>query len=437
MAAPLRSATVVVVGAAITLAFTVRIRGDHSASVAPSSEQAGQKPAAPKPPDNETCLACHDDPAMVSDAGKRIGLDSAKYAASIHGDMGVSCVDCHADLKTVTEFPHAAKLARADCTACHAPATQAFGSGAHAAARRQSADSVAATCADCHTTHEMRSSKDPASTTYALNLPATCARCHGDPATIAKGNIRIGNVAELYKDSIHGRALSKSGLLVSANCTSCHGAHDIKPKSDPASRVHHANIPATCGTCHEGIKTQYAQGVHGTAKANGGRRAPVCSDCHSAHQIQRADVTSWQLDVIRECGTCHADKIRTYRDTFHGQVTSLGFVRVATCAACHGAHAILPSGDERSMTSKARLLSTCRQCHAGATESFAQYDPHADKHDRARNPTLFYASRFMTWLLFGVFGFFGLHAALWFPRGFVERRRRAALAAKGDAVHGE
>jgi len=29
----------------------------------------------------------------------------------------------------------------------------------------------------------------------------------------------------------------------------------------------------------------------------------------------------------------------------------------------------------------------------------------------------------MKWLLIGVFGIFGLHAALWFPRGFRERRK--------------
>jgi hypothetical protein len=107
------------------------------------------------------------------------------------------------------------------------------------------------------------------------------------------------------------------------------------------------------------------------------------------------------------------DKIKTYRDTFHGQVTSLGFVRVATCAACHSAHNIHGSTDERSMTSQARLLSTCQQCHPNATDGFAKYDPHADKDDPVRNPSLYYASTFMKWLLFGTFAFFGLHAGLW------------------------
>jgi hypothetical protein len=53
-------------------------------------------------------------------------------------------------------------------------------------------------------------------------------------------------------------------------------------------------------------------------------------------------------------------------------------------------------------------------------------DPHADKHNPDRNPVLYYASEFMKWLLLGVFGFFGLHAMLWFPRGFAERRRHNA-----------
>lgn len=387
----------------------------------------------PPPPDNATCVACHGDPALVSSAGKRIGLDEKKFADSLHGQLGLACVDCHADLKPVTEFPHPEKLAPVNCAGCHEAAVAAYGRSIHASARRAAKDSVAATCADCHTAHDIQPKTDPRSATYALNLPATCARCHGDPAIIAKGHIRVGNVAELFKDSIHGRALSKSGLLVAANCTSCHDSHDIRPASDPASRVHRANIPATCGACHEGIKTQYSGGVHGTSLGGGNARAPVCADCHSAHQIQRADVSGWQLDVIRECGTCHTDKIKTYRDTFHGQVTSLGFVRVATCAACHGAHSIYPSSDERSMTSKARLLTTCQQCHPNASERFAQYDPHADKADHDRNPALYYSSKFMTWLLVGVFGFFGLHALMWLPRGFAERARHRAERNAPDA----
>ena len=81
------------------------------------------------------------------------------------------------------------------------------------------------------------------------------------------------------------------------------------------------------------------------------------------------------------------------------------------------------------MVSSARVLETCRQCHVSATPGFIRYDPHADKNDRARNPVLFYSSRFMTWLLAGTFGFFGLHALLWLPRGAIARRQKRGVEA--------
>jgi hypothetical protein len=120
--------------------------------------------------------------------------------------------------------------------------------------------------------------------------------------------------------------------------------------------------------------------------------------------------------VLAECASCHPESRRTFRDTFHGQETQLGFMRVATCADCHGAHAIFPKSDVRSTVSSARRLETCQSCHPGANDSFAKYDPHADRYNRARNPLLFYAAKFMHALLIGVFGFFGIHTVLWASR---------------------
>ena len=158
-------------------------------------------------------------------------------------------------------------------------------------------------------------------------------------------------------------------------------------------------MPATCGKCHVGIKQHYDESIHGTALAAGNAKAPVCADCHTAHSIQRVETDAWRLSITNECGTCHAESLRTYRDTFHGQVTSLGFVRVAACADCHGSHDIQKRTDPRSRVSQAHLVETCRQCHAGANANFVRYDPHADKHDRARNPVLYYAAKFMDFLL--------------------------------------
>lgn len=382
---------------------------------------ASAEPVEPAAPTNEDCLTCHEDPEAKRANGTSVFVPKDRFSASVHGQAGLACVDCHADLATATEFPHAEKLAPAQCQTCHGDVVAEYGKGVHAMARK-SGGSLAATCADCHTAHEIRSAKDPTSPTYVLNLPSTCGRCHGNADVIRKGHIAIGNVVTLYQDSIHAKALNKSGLVVAPTCKSCHGMHDVQRASDPESKVFRLNVPATCGSCHEGVRHLYDAGIHSAAVRRGNPRAPVCTDCHTAHHIQEATQEAWRLDVVRECGTCHRESLTTYRDTYHGQVTGLGFSRIATCADCHRPHDILPASDPRSSISPLKRAQTCQQCHPGANENFARYDPHADPDDQARNPVLFWASRLMKGLLLGVFGFFGIHTLLWFPRSWKARR---------------
>ena len=371
---------------------------------------------------NDDCLACHEDASLTRADGRPVTVDRAKFEGSIHG--GLECVNCHVDLADTTDLPHPEKLAKVDCSMCHGDEVAHYQQSIHARARADDPNSPAATCTDCHGTHDILPSSDPASRTYHLNLPQTCERCHGNPDIIKRGHIAIGNVATLYNDSIHGQALTRSGLVVAPNCADCHGGHDILRASNPASKVYRANVPATCGRCHAGVQREFQESVHGEALASGNPTAPACADCHTAHNIQRTETVAWRLDVIRECGTCHVESIRTYRDTFHGQVTELGFARVAACADCHNAHRIFKPSDPRSSVAPANLVSTCQRCHAGANANFVKYDPHADKENRARNPFLYYTARFMKTLLIFVFGFFGLHTGLWFVGEMRERRRR-------------
>lgn len=384
---------------------------------------------APTPPSNDDCLACHQDPDFRRGDGRTVFVDPQKFGESIHAGLG--CVDCHADLATLTEYPHAEKLKKVDCSTCHADGVAQYQKSIHGQARAGDVNSLAAACVDCHGMHDIRPTADPASRTYHLNLADTCGHCHGNPDVIKRGHIAIGDVMSLYQDSIHGRAVSRSGLTVAPNCSDCHGVHDIQRLSNPESKVHRPNVPATCGRCHEGMKHQFDGSVHGMQLAKGNPTAPACHDCHTAHEIQRADTEGWRLDVVRECGTCHVESIRTYRDTFHGQVTALGFTRVAMCADCHNPHVIYPKGDARSSVSEANLVTTCRRCHEGATPGFVKYDPHADKENHARNPLLYYTGRFMKSLLAFVFGFFGLHTTLWAVREARHRRERRGKAAGG------
>ncbi len=275
---------------------------------------------------------------------------------------------------------------------------------------------------------------DPTSRTYHLNLSATCGACHGRSEG---GRVPGGDVLPSFDESIHGRALSRSGLLVAPTCTTCHGAHDIAVTTSPESRTYRAAVPTTCGSCHEGIKRVFDASVHGQQLASGNPRAPVCISCHTAHAIRDVEQDGFRTQVIdRACGACHLESLATYRDTFHGQVTKLGFAQVATCADCHTAHEQYPKTDARSSVSSGRRLATCRACHPSANENFALYDPHADVHDHERGALLYYSGRFMQLLLSGVFLFFAVHTSLWFSRSFRERRRSAPRTVDGGGDHG-
>jgi nitrate/TMAO reductase-like tetraheme cytochrome c subunit len=293
--------------------------------------------------------------------------------------------------------------ANEDCLACHDESVaKPFAASIHAPVG----------CVDCH--------QDLAAVQEFPHLEkvakVACATCHEDVAT-------------KYRDSIHWWGREKAGLVVAPSCADCHGTHDVQPKLDQASRVFRANVPATCGTCHEGVTDRYNKSIHAVAvkgEPPGSAAAPVCIDCHTAHQIQRADTESWRLGVTAECGTCHENVVDSFRRTFHGKVTELGFTRVAACADCHGAHDILPHSHPQSMVAKANLVQTCGRCHEGANEKFVEYDPHPNPRDYNRSPLLWWINRFYTVLIAGCFGLFGLHSLLWF------RRERAGQARPGE-----
>ncbi|HEY5282789.1 MAG TPA: cytochrome c3 family protein, partial [Polyangia bacterium] len=313
---------------------------------APAWAEAPSEPAAAATsPSNDECLGCHSN-ELDRSKGHKIPPIGEAFAESVHGQINLACVDCHADLQG-RDLPHDDKLAKPVCSTCHEDAVKAYDQSVHASSRRKSDDSLAAWCSDCHGTHDIRSSKDPQSKTYHFNLQATCSRCHADEAVIAKANIKAGNVPAHFQDSIHGRALNKSGLVVAPNCATCHGNHEIRRASDDKSRVNRTNIPKTCGSCHAGIQAIYETSVHAAALREGNPRAAVCTDCHTAHDIQEVNPV-WKVGLVKECGTCHKESMRTFRDTFHGKVSTLGFARAATCSDCHGSHGILPRRDPKS-----------------------------------------------------------------------------------------
>jgi hypothetical protein len=361
--------------------------------------------AAPRVAQAETdCLSCHGDKSLQDAAGHSVGVDAGVFGASLHGSL--KCGDCHA---TIKDYPHPDQVTPVKCESCHAGEAEGLVGSVHA-------NRAEHPCTSCHgDAHAIFPKGDSRSAVYPLNIPHTCGNCHGNNDLAKKHG--LPNVYPMYIDSIHGFALSKEGLLVAANCQSCHGSHHILSHADPQSPTYKTNIPKTCGTCHAGIAANYAGGVHGKAVAAGDLHAPVCSDCHTAHAILQPTEATFRMQSTPICGSCHKDKLSTYRDTFHSQLGSLGgYVETARCWDCHGAHDVLPASDPRSPIAPANLVATCGKCHAGANASFVQYQPHANAHNRKLNPALYFIRLFMNLLLAGVLAFFAIHTILWLIR---------------------
>ena len=220
-------------------------------------------------------------------------------------------------------------------------------------------------CLDCH--QDKDTTPHRTDSTFRAGCDP-CRSCHDDAAATFQA---------------HGRAEINS-CDDTPQCANCHGSHDILPSDVRNSKTHPANLPATCGSCHENIDLTskyeilidhpiqiYQSSVHGKATAGGVFVAATCNDCHSsggtAHKILGpADPTSSinHFNIATTCGKCHKGVAADYWDGIHGQLAKRGEIDVPVCTDCHGEHGILSPDDPRSPVSSAHVAEqTCAPCH--------------------------------------------------------------------------
>ena len=381
------------------------------------------------------CMHCHSDPKLRrARDGQSLFVNTDELSHSVHTvndrNTKVACSQCHSQVNSSHVRPCETITQPVDCTSCHEEIGKLYATSTHGQLQSKS-DPNAPTCKECHGTHGVLGKHDPQSRTFATNVPTLCGSCHREGQKAAlRYTGRQHEIIQNYTESIHGKGLLKSGLTVTATCTSCHTAHHVLPRTDPNSSVNVNNVPSTCGQCHHGIQEQLANSIHAQKAEFPGKALPVCNDCHTAHAITRTDENAFQLDIMDRCGHCHEEIAKTYFDTYHGKVSRLGYTKTAKCYDCHGAHDVQGVADPRSRLSRANVAATCGKCHAGATRRFAGYLTHATHHDPRKYPFLFYTFWGMTALLLGTFVIGGVHTLLWLPRAFQMRREHLAAEAE-------
>lgn len=219
-----------------------------------------------EPPKRVACTRCHYKGNPVG-APQEVNYDA--YKQSVHGVSALKgnpkapiCQDCHGahDVRSHTDFEsHVFRLnIPKDCGKCHIDVYSIYRESVHGQAIYEANNQDAPVCTNCHGEHNIRSPKDPQSKVYPTHIAESCSRCHETVSIMEKYGIKAEQVAT-YQDSFHGIA-SRFGSKTVANCSSCHGFHDIRKSEDPRSSVNINNIPKTCGKCHSGANINFAKG---------------------------------------------------------------------------------------------------------------------------------------------------------------------------------
>lgn len=120
------------------------------------------------------------------------------------------------------------------------------------------------------------------------------------------------------QDSMHAQ-VAKEGNVDAPICTDCHGAHDVQHPAQPR-----ASISTTCSQCHAEIYTAYKDSVHGSVLiAEDNPDVPVCTDCHGVHNIQDPRTAQFRVGTPDLCAGCHADPARMGKYNLSTDVYSL------------------------------------------------------------------------------------------------------------------
>lgn len=244
---------------------------------------------------------------------------------------------------------------------------------------------------------------------------ARCLTCHAQEylGSVAseEGDKSLYIDPTVYEESAHG-------ILP---CNSCHAGFT----HDPHQMVTNAEFFAetageACKNCHDDQFEMYKQSYHGELSRDAtadGVSAPLCVDCHGAHDIARVETLEYRQSIADLCGRCHGGRESTFLDTYHGKSLTLGREASATCVDCHGDHSILPVSNPVSKLSKANILPTCQECHPDATEGFTTFLVHIEPTSMKAPIVVFLVAMGYLALIVVVFAFGGIHSILYAYRG--------------------
>ena len=390
--------------------------------------------------ENEDCLVCHEDSDLTGERrGRQISVwfDQQAFARSVHADM--QCIDCHMDLEG-SDMGHDEDVEPVDCSICHDQQAAEHAISLHGRAIARG-DQLAPRCITCHGHHDILPHTDPQSPTSTTNIPLLCGRCHheGSPVSLTH-DIPQDRILENYSLSIHGEGLFKKGLTVTAVCTSCHTSHKILEHTDPRSSINRKNVAKTCTRCHGRIEEVHVKVIEGRLWEEQPHVIPSCVECHNPHKIRSVRATpggAANVDCLQchsdpsltmerdgqtvslyvdeqaynasthsgvgcaqchtgvrtslrrpcsaikegervDCAICHAQTVRDYASSTHGQLEAKGDPDAPRCLDCHEKHSTQSHKLPSSRTYPRNIPQLCATCHREGEKAARRIDADVD-----------------------------------------------------------
>jgi len=133
----------------------------------------------------------------------------------------------------------------------------------------------------------------------------SCVDCHRNPDFIVTHPKLYGYYRD-WEKSVH--------RMSEVTCFDCHGGNpDVRDKdgahggelgeANARSAVNFANVPATCGDCHDEVHDAYVKSRHfeHLVKARDEKQGPSCVTCHGSMNTHTLNVNT----VEEVCASCH------------------------------------------------------------------------------------------------------------------------------------
>jgi hypothetical protein len=209
----------------------------------------------------------------------------------------------------------------------------------------------------------------------AADPDTRCLKCHSKKL---KKKLEDGTRISLqvltadFRQSVHSEI----------GCTGCHQeiGKSKHPNKQPINSKREYSLVQNevCGQCHADKSKAWDGSIHARLAADGDTSAPLCSDCHNAHAVQSMAV--YEPVTGEPCKACHEAIFDAYAQSVHGVAWANGnvirpdHVQAPICADCHSAH------DVNAVAAVSHLQSTCHDCHDGAAAAHEEWLPNAGMH---------------------------------------------------------